>query len=86
MPITELFTTFSKFAGASTKELYSMAGIVFIADFFGRTNLQTIESFQFRIDVKYALNADPGYAFSLRSLERYQQYFRDDDLAVKVFA
>ena len=86
MPVTELATNFSKIAGASTKELYSMAGIVFLADFFGWTNLQTIENFQFRIDVKYALNADPGYDFSLRSLERYQQYFRDDDLAAKVFA
>ena len=86
MPVTELATNFSKIAGASTKELYSMAGIVFLADFFGWTNLQAVENFQFRIDVKYALNADPGYDFSLRSLERYQQYFRDDDLAVKVFA
>jgi hypothetical protein len=61
MPVTELATNFSKIAGASTKELYSMAGIVFLADFFGWTNLLTIENFQFRIDVKYALNADPGY-------------------------
>jgi len=86
MPVTELATNFSKFAGTSTKELYSMAGIVFLADFFGWTNLQTIEKFQFRIDVKYALNADPGYDFSLRSLERYQQHFRKHDLAAKVFA
>jgi hypothetical protein len=47
--VTELATNFSKFAGASTKELYSMAGIVFIADFFGWTNLQAVENFQFRI-------------------------------------
>ncbi len=63
-----------------------MAGIVFLADFFGWTNLQAIEKFQFRIDVKYALNADPGYDFSLRSLERYQQCFRKHDLAAKIFA
>ena len=71
MPVTELATNFSKIAGASTKELYYMAGIVFLADFFSWTNLQTIENFQFRIDVKYALNADPGYDSSLRSIERY---------------
>jgi hypothetical protein len=35
MPVTELATIFSEISGASTKELYSMAGIVFIADFFG---------------------------------------------------
>ncbi len=49
MPVTELATNFSKFAGASTKELNSMAGIVFLADFFGWINLPTIENFQFRI-------------------------------------
>jgi hypothetical protein len=49
IPVTELATNFSKFAGASTKELYSMAGIVFIADFFGWNNLQAVENFQFRI-------------------------------------
>jgi hypothetical protein len=84
-PVTELATNFSKIADASTKELYFMAGIVFLADFFGWTKLQAVENFQFRIDVKYVLNADPGYDFSLRSLERYQQHFREDDLAAKVF-
>ena len=49
IPVSELATNFSKFAGASTKELYSMAGIVFIADFFGWNNLQAVENFQFRI-------------------------------------
>jgi hypothetical protein len=47
--VKELATNFSKIAGASTKELYSMAGIDFIADFFGLTNLQAVENFQFRI-------------------------------------
>jgi hypothetical protein len=84
-PVTELATNFSKIADASTKELYLMAGIVFLADFFGWTKLQAVENFQFRIDVKYVLNADPGYDFSLRSLERYQQHFGEDDLAAKVF-
>jgi hypothetical protein len=40
---------FSKIAGTFNKELYSMAGIVFIADFFGWNNLQAVENFQFRI-------------------------------------
>lgn len=77
MPVKQLAKKFSRHAGASTKELYSMAGLVFLADFFDWTNLQTIENFQFRIDIKYALNVDPGYDISLRSLERYQQIFRD---------
>jgi hypothetical protein len=36
-------------SNASTKELYFMAGIVFLADFFGWTKLQAVENFQFRI-------------------------------------
>ena len=35
MPFTDLATNSSKIAGASTKELYFIAGIVFLADFIG---------------------------------------------------
>ena len=86
MPVKQLAKNFSSFAGASTKELYSMAGLVFLSDFFGWTGPEAIDNFQFRIDLKYALNVDPGYDISLRSLERYQQHFREDGLGADVFA
>ena len=86
MPVKALAKNFSKHYGAPTKELYAMAGLVFIADFFGWTNQQAFHSFQFNNDIKFALNVEPGYDISLRSLERYQQLFRENDLAADLFA
>jgi hypothetical protein len=85
MPVAELGSHFSDSMGAPTKELYSMAGLVFLADFFGWTSQDAIEAYIFRSDVQYALNIEPGAAVSTRTLERYQKTFRDDDLAARVF-
>ena len=85
MPVAELGRHFSDSLGAPTKELYSMAGLVFLADFFGWTPQEAIEAYIFRSDVQYALNLEPGAAVSTRTLERYQKLFRDDDLAARVF-
>jgi hypothetical protein len=85
MPIDELGSHFSKSLGAPTKELYSMAGLVFLADFFGWTPEEAIEAYIFRSDVQYALNLEPGATVCTRTLERYQKLFRDNDLAVRVF-
>jgi hypothetical protein len=85
MPVADLAKHFSDSTGAPTKELYSMAGLVFLADFFDWTAQDAIEAYIFRTDVQYALNIEPGATLSTRTLERYQQLFRDDDLAAKVF-
>jgi hypothetical protein len=85
MPVAELSSHFSDSMGAPTKELYSMAGLVFLADFFGWTPQEAIEAHIFRSDVQYALNIEPGAAVSTRTFERYQKLFRDDDLAARVF-
>src|SRR4051794_6104361 len=85
MPVAELGRHFSDSLGAPTKELYSMAGLVFLADFFGWNAQEAIEAYVFRSDVQYALNREPGAEVSTRTLERYQKLFRDDDLAARVF-
>jgi hypothetical protein len=85
MPVAELAQHFSDSLGAPTKELYSMAGLVFLADFHGWTNQEAIQAYIFRSDVQYALNLEPGVSVSTRTLERYQKLFRDDDLATRVF-
>ncbi len=85
MPVAELANHFSDSMGAPTKELYSMAALVFLADFFGWTNQQAVEAYIFRSDVQYALNLEPGASLSTRTLERYQKLFRDDQLAATVF-
>ena len=62
-----------------------MAGLVFLADFFGWNAQAAIEAYVFRSDVQYALNCEPGAEVSTRTLERYQKLFREDDLAACVF-
>jgi hypothetical protein len=85
MPVHELGRHFSDSLGAPTKELYSMAGLVFLADFFDWTAPEAVEAYIFRSDVQYALNLEPGVEVSARTIERYQKLFRDDDLAAQVF-
>jgi hypothetical protein len=85
MPVGELAKHFSDSLGAPTKELYSIAGLVFLADFFGWDAQEAVEAYIFRSDVQYALNTEPGATLCTRTCERYQRLFRDDDLAAQVF-
>jgi hypothetical protein len=85
MPVDELAKNFSQSLGAPTKELYSMAGLVFLADFHNWTAEQAAEIYIFRTDVQYALNLKPGVEVSARTVERYQKLFRENDLAAQVF-
>ena len=43
-----------------------MAGLVFLADFFGWTTQEAIEVYIFRSNVQYALNLEPGVTVSTR--------------------
>jgi Transposase DDE domain len=85
MPVGKLAEHFSHCLGAPTKELYSMAGLVFLADFFGWTSQEAAEAYIFRSDVQYALNLEPGVEVSARTVERYQKLFRENDLAAEIF-
>jgi hypothetical protein len=85
MPVVQLGRHFSDSLGAPTKELYSMAGLVFLTDFFSWTAHEAVEVYIFRSDVQYALNLEPGVEVSERTVERYQKRSRDDDLAARVF-
>jgi Transposase DDE domain len=85
MPVGELAQHFSRELGAPTKELYSMAGLVFVTDFFNWTAQEAAEAYIFRSDVQYALNLEPGVEVSSRTVERYQKLFREDELAAQVF-
>jgi Transposase DDE domain len=84
MPVDELAQHFSPGLGRPTKELYSMAGLIFLADFFSWTAQEAAEVYIFRNDVQYALNTEPGAVVSARSVERYQKLFRDNELAARV--
>ncbi len=52
MPVGELASHFSDGLGAPTKELYSMAGLVFLADFFGWTAQEAAEAYILTLPTK----------------------------------
>ena len=57
LPVKQLAEHFSADQGCPTKELYSMAGLVFLADFF---DWNALDAYRMRADVQFALNLEPG--------------------------
>ena len=86
MPVGTIAGEFSEREGRPTKELYSMAGLVFIMQFHNWTIEQATEEYMFNLGVQYALNLEPGgQSLSSRTLDRYLAIFRECDIAGKVF-
>ncbi len=85
LPVKELSQHFSADMGCPTKELYSMAGLVFLADFFDWNALDAADAYMMRSDVQFALNIEPGVECSDRTVERYRKLFTEDDLASQLF-
>ena len=85
LPVGKLSEHFHPSLGAPTKELYSMAGLVYLADFHDWNAQQAIEAYMFHTDVQFALNVEPGVQICTRTFARYQQLFLEDDLARQVF-
>jgi hypothetical protein len=82
MPAKQLGKHFHPTIGRPTKELYSVAGLLFLQEANNWTNDQTVEAYLFRTDVQYALNLEPGTdEMCLRTFERYRSHFIDDELA-----
>ena len=86
LPVSTLAEHFSPDNGCPTKELYSMAGLVFLADFFGWNALEAADAYMMRTDVQFALNIEPGVSCCDRTVERYQALFSENNSAAKVFA
>ena len=85
LPVKELAQHFSANFGCPTKELYSMAGLVFLSDFFDWNALDAADAYMMRSDVQFALNIEPGAECSDRTVERYRKLFTEDDLAAQLF-
>jgi len=85
MPVDALREHFSPGMGRPTQELYSMAGLILLMEFMDWTKSQAADAYSFHLEVQYALNLEPvAHDLSLRTLERYQQYFEQDELAQRV--
>ena len=52
MPAGQLGEHFHEFLGRPTKELYAVAGLLFLQELHGWTNAQAVEAYLFRTDVQ----------------------------------
>jgi hypothetical protein len=87
MPARALAKHFDPAMGRPSKELYSMAGLIFLKECFDWINEEALNAYRYHMDVHYALNLEPvAQDMSMRTLERYIAYFEDDKLAKAVMA
>jgi len=85
MPVGRLAKHFHPVMGRPTKELYSVAGLLFLQEFQNWTVPQAVEAYLFRTDVQFALNLEPGASeMCERTFERYRKLFIEDDSASQV--
>ena len=86
MPAEALGKKFHRTLGCPTKELYGMAGAIFLKEFFNLTIEQTVERYLTNAAWQYALNVNPMEAsLGHATIERYTELFVDDNLARKIF-
>lgn len=85
MPVNVIKNHFDPVFGQPTKELYSMAGLVFIMEFKNWTVDEAADAYMFHADVQYALNLEPeNQSMSVRTVERYKKHLVEDELAAGI--
>jgi hypothetical protein len=85
LPAKTLGEHFDPAMGRPTKELYSMAGLLFIMEFRDWTHEEAVDAYMFNVDLQYALNLKPeNQSLCRRTLERYILLFRKDELAQEI--
>jgi len=86
MPVGKLAKNFDPTFGCPTKELYAMAGAVFLKGFFNLTIDETVEQYLYNMQWHYALNLLPWEAgLGHATVERYEKLFAENDIAAEVF-
>ena len=71
LPVAEIARHFSPEFGCPTKELYSMAGLIFLSDFFDWSAEDAADAYMLRTDVQFALNIEPRAECCSRTVERF---------------
>lgn len=85
MPVDQLGDKLHPILGRPSKELYSVAGLIFLQEAKGWTNNDAVHAYLFHTDVQFALNLNPGIdQISLATFERYRAHFVEDDLAAQL--
>lgn len=86
MPVDVLSARRHETHGRPTKELYSVAGLLFIKDFMGWTVEETVAHYSLHVGIQFALNLPPmGASICERTIENYQAFFREDDAGAEIF-
>ena len=86
MPVEILADKRHETLGRPTKELYSVAGMLFIKEFRGWTMAQAVEDYCLNVGVQFALNLPPmGVSICERTMETYQAFFREEDAGAIIF-
>ncbi len=86
MPVGKIAEHFHPTLGCPTKELYSMAGAIFLKEFFNLTIEEAARRYVTSGDWHYALNVAPTTAsMSHATIERYMELFAEEDIAADVF-
>ena len=86
MPVGKLAGNFHPTVGCPTKELYSMAGAIFLKEFFNLTIDECVRRYLTDGGWHFALNLVPTeVSISHATIERYMALFVNDDIAVEIF-
>lgn len=86
MPAVRLGTHFDSCFGRPTKELHSMAALVFIMEFKDWTNEEAADAYTFDNAIHFALNLPNRRNYlCTRTLETYRSLVREDEAAAEVF-
>ena len=85
MPVDTISQHFSSRFGRPTKELFSMAGLILLAEFNDWTWEEALTAYRFHLNVQYALNLTPGSnEISRATYFRYLKIYIDDELAAGI--
>ncbi|MFH1687222.1 MAG: transposase [bacterium] len=86
MPVGRIAARFHPTLGCPTKELYSMAGLIFLKEFFNLTIEEAVRRYITDVSWHFALNvATTEASMSHATIERYMKYFVEDEIAAEVF-
>jgi len=86
MPVGKLGERFHPTLGCPTKELYGMAGAIFLKEFFNLTIEESVTRYLTDAAWQFALNVNPMEAsIGHATIERYLDIFVEDDLARDIF-
>jgi len=86
MPVGKIAENFHPTLGCPTKELYSMAGAIFLKEFFNLTIEEAVRRYLTDGSWHFALNIVPTeVSMSHATIERYMALFVKDDIAAEIF-